>query len=320
MQLSPMQTGSTQAGPGQAGPKRLAIRHETLYSYSAPLVYAIQQLRLTPRLEPHQSIVSWDMACNGERHAFVDAYDNESHMLTINGRHDHIRIEVAGTVEMQPLFLGRLENGGALSPLVFNVPTRLTQADPTIAAFAATHLDPQADSNDLLALAAAIRAGVVYESGITTVRSSAAEALQLGAGVCQDHAHLFIACCHAQGIPARYVSGYIDPGTAEHGASHAWVDAWISQPDFQGWVSVDVTHGYFASASHCRLAIGRDYESAAPIKGARRGGGEELLKVAVHVAPIKSEAEAPAAGVPASAPKDSAPTFQNQQQNGANQA
>jgi transglutaminase-like putative cysteine protease len=60
-------------------------------------------------------------------------------------------------------------------------------------------------------------------------------------GVCQDHAHMFLACCHAHGIPARYVSGYIDPETG-HAASHAWVDAWVEDPDYTGWVSIDVTH------------------------------------------------------------------------------
>ncbi len=119
-----------------------------------------------------------------------------------------------------------------------------------------------------------------YQSGITEVTSTAAHALELGRGVCQDHAHLFIACCRARGVPARYVSGYVDPGHDEEAASHAWADVWV---EGEGWVSVDVTHRVFARERHCRLAIGRDYLSAAPVRGVRTGGGDETLHVEVSV-------------------------------------
>jgi transglutaminase-like putative cysteine protease len=105
--------------------------------------------------------------------------------------------------------------------------------------------------------------------------------------VCQDHAHLFLACCHAWGIPARYVSGYIDPGTTGHAASHAWVDAWVEDPDFTGWVSIDVTHACLMTEGYCRLAIGRDYESAAPVRGVRRGGGDEIMRVEAQIVPVQ---------------------------------
>jgi transglutaminase/protease-like cytokinesis protein 3 len=78
------------------------------------------------------------------------------------------------------------------------------------------------------------------------------QALALGQGVCQDHAHVFIACCHAAGIPARYVSGYIDPENTGHAASHAWVDAWVEDGDYTGWVSIDVTHARLMTDAYCR--------------------------------------------------------------------
>jgi transglutaminase-like putative cysteine protease len=109
----------------------------------------------------------------------------------------------------------------------------------------------------------------------------------LGAGVCQDHAHIFLACCHAHGVPARYVSGYIDPGSTGHAASHAWVDAWVEDADFTGWVSIDVTHARLMTDGYCRLAIGRDYESAAPVRGMRRGGGDEVMRVEAQIVPIQ---------------------------------
>ncbi len=264
----------------------LAICHETVYRYTAPLAYTIQQLRLSPRREPHQHIQSWHIATVGQRHAYIDAYGNLCDMLTITGRHDEVRIVAEGTVEVMPLDRGRLAETGALSPLVFTVPTRLTEPTEAVRGFAHPYLAQGKSSKALLELAQAIRSAVVYKSGATVVTSSATEALQLGQGVCQDHTHLFLACCHAHGIPARYVSGYIDPGGTTHAESHAWADAWVEEPGFAGWLSIDATHAVFASDSYCRLAIGRDYDSAAPVRGMRRGGGEETLSVRVKVAAV----------------------------------
>jgi len=266
----------------------LSIRHETTYRYTAPLTYTIQQLRLSPRAEPHQQVRSWHVATAGRRNAFLDAFGNIGHMLTITGLHDEVRIVAGGTVAVEPLDRGRLPGTDAMSPLVFTVPTRLTEPDEQIAAFAARHMPACARSASLLALAEAIRASVDYRTGATEVTTPASHALQLGQGVCQDHAHLFLSCCHVHGIPARYVSGYIDPGDTEHAASHAWVDAWVEEVDFSGWVSIDVTHARYAGDAYCRLAIGRDYDSAAPVRGVRHGGGTESLSVRVGVSPIVS--------------------------------
>jgi transglutaminase-like putative cysteine protease len=126
---------------------------------------------------------------------------------------------------------------------------------------------------------------VVYKRGATSDTPAAGAALALGQGVCQDHAHLFLACCHAHGIPARYVSGYVDPENTGHAASHAWVDAWVEDKDYTGWVSIDITHARLMTDAYCRLAIGRDYDSAAPVRGTRRGGGIESLSVDVQIVP-----------------------------------
>ncbi|MNR78061.1 hypothetical protein D3C72_87470 [compost metagenome] len=264
---------------------RLAIRHETLYRYTSPLTYTIQQLRLTPRVESHQHTLSWTIDTSGQRNAFTDAYGNQCHMLTITGSHDAVRIIVAGEVDVHSLDRGRLLESGALSPLVFTVPTRLTEATDYIHAFAAQHLRGT-NSQELLKLAEAICGAVAYQSGATAVTSTANDALQLGQGVCQDHAHLFISCCHTRNIPVRYVSGYIDSGSTGHAESHAWVDVWVEELDFTGWVSIDVTHACYASDAHCRLAVARDYDSAAPVSGVRRGGGAESMDVSVKVIPL----------------------------------
>jgi transglutaminase-like putative cysteine protease len=268
---------------------QLSIRHETLYRYTRPQAYSIEQLHLTPRSEPQQHVLSWKISTPGHCVAYSDAYGNLSHMLTFNEPHDAVRIVVEGMVQTSVLPGGRLQGKDSLSPLIFTVPTRLTQPTPALAAIAAQCLPAAGmtvSSADLMNLASHIFGAVEYRSGATNVFSTAEEAVTLGAGVCQDHAHIFLACCHARGIPARYVSGYIDPGSTGHAASHAWVDAWAEDDDYAGWISIDVTHHRLMTDAYCRLAIGRDYESAAPVRGMRRGGGEESMSVEAHIVPI----------------------------------
>jgi len=265
----------------------LSIRHETLYRYSQPQAYSIEQLHLTPRAEPQQQVLSWNISTPGHCAPYSDAYGNLSHMLTLNEAHDTVRILVEGVVSTLPVPGGRLQMPESLSPLIFTVPTRLTQPTEALAEVAAQCLpSARAGTRELLALAGRIVAAVAYQSGATNVFSTAGDAMALGAGVCQDHAHIFLACCHARGIPARYVSGYIDPESTGHAASHAWVDAWAEDEDYSGWVSIDVTHGRPMTDAYCRLAIGRDYESAAPVRGTRRGGGEETMEVEALIVPI----------------------------------
>jgi transglutaminase-like putative cysteine protease len=267
----------------------LSIRHQTLYRYSAPQAYSIQQLHITPRAEPQQSVLTWHISTPGPCHAYTDAYGNLSHMLTLNEPHQSVSIVAEGVVATTLLDGGRLQGQEQLSPLIFTVPTRLTAPTDAVRAFAAgclPHGPGRTSSADLMALAEQIFGAVAYQSGATSVHTTADGALQLGAGVCQDHAHLFLACCHARGVPARYVSGYIDPGTTGHAASHAWVDAWVDEAGYAGWVSVDVTHARLMTDAYCRLAIGRDYDSAAPVRGSRRGGGDESMSVDAHIVPV----------------------------------
>jgi transglutaminase-like putative cysteine protease len=261
----------------------LTIRHETLYQYTEPTRYSIQQLRLTPRVEAQQRTQSWRIDAPGVPQACTDAFDNLGHTLTITRPHDEVKIIVEGRVEVDAPEGGRIFDKGVLSPLLFTVPTHLTAADELLKDFSFRSLPEGRRTADFLSLAEAIRASVSYCTGSTAVTSTAGEALAQGRGVCQDHAHLFLACCHVAGVPARYVSGYIDSGSTHRAESHAWVDVWIEEDGFAGWVSIDVTHAQLQSAAMCRLAVGRDYDSAAPVRGIRRGGGTETLAVDVSV-------------------------------------
>lgn len=268
---------------------QLSIRHETTYAYTAPQAYSIQQLHISPRAEAQQRVASWRIHTPGHCHAYTDAYGNLSHMLTLNEPHESVSIVAEGIVVTALLDGGRLDSEDLLPPMVFTVPTRLTIPTEPIVAFAARCLPQRAESTrsaDLMKLAEHIFGALAYRSGATNVFSTASEALALGAGVCQDHAHLFLACCHAHGVPARYVSGYIDPESTGHAASHAWVDAWANDPGYSGWISIDVTHARLMTDAYCRLAIGRDYDSAAPVQGMRRGSGGEVMTVEVQIVPV----------------------------------
>ncbi|MET0657060.1 MAG: transglutaminase family protein [Steroidobacteraceae bacterium] len=261
---------------------QLHIRHETVYKYGEPVKRSIQNLRLTPRTEPSQRAISWSIHAPGRQQAQVDAHGNIVHLLTVNEPHRDIRIIVNGVVETADDEGLVLPDDGRLSPLAYLAETTLTRAEDNIVNFAAENLPLSGDRrHDVLDLAEAVCSAVRYVPGATEVHHSAAEAFTLGQGVCQDHAHIFISSCRSRGIPARYVSGYLYTGQTGEAASHAWADVWLGNQ--HGWVSVDVTHRTFANGKHCRLAVGRDYLDACPIRGVRRGGGAEAMEVSVLV-------------------------------------
>lgn len=262
---------------------KLSVQHETIYRYSTPVSHTIQLLRLTPRPDSHQRVLTWQLDAPGRRQRHVDAHGNVTHTLVIDEAHSDVRIHVRGVVDVQPLSQGRIDEHATIPVQAFLVSTPLTQADGAIEAFARSTLPKGLSTvDDAMRLASAITDAVAYESGVTEVESPAAQALQLGRGVCQDHAHLFLAASRVLGRPARYVSGYIDPGETGHIASHAWADVWLN-----GWTSIDITHNQFASDRHVRLAVGRDYSAASPVRGVRTGGGSESMNVKVIVKPAE---------------------------------
>lgn len=262
---------------------QLHIRHETIYRYAEPVKRSVQNLRLTPRRDPIQRALSWTLQAPGRQHAQLDAHGNIVHLLIVNEPHHEIRILVNGVVETAAAPHAPLPNEGRLSPLAYLAETTLTKADESIASFARRHLgDTLPSERFLIDLSHAICETVQYEKGSTAVDEPATHSFARGKGVCQDQAHVFIACCRTLGVPARYVSGYLYDERQPEVASHAWVDAWLGRDS--GWVPVDVTHHERAGPSHCRLAVGRDYLDAGPIRGVRRGGGPEEMHVMVNVA------------------------------------
>jgi len=254
----------------------LSICHNTVYQYSEPLIYSIQQLKLTPKDGFGQSVKNWMISVNAHLHQHQDSHGNIVHTAVIDNHHNEISIVAKGEVETG---LNVLLNDEPLPLEIFLRSTELTLADAVLQDFAG-QFAPLLKVGDLEQLGEAIIAKVPYNRGATGVYTSASQAFAAGAGVCQDHAHIFIACCRYLGVPARYVSGYLFTDDGHLLDSHAWADAWLAG---LGWVSVDVSNLCLAGVKHVRLATGLDYHEACPVKGLRVGGGLETLNVGVSI-------------------------------------
>lgn len=256
----------------------LNIEHHTRYAYSDDVNYTIQQLRLTPQNGFGQHVKRWDIKVNGELHATEDAYGNTTHTLVVDTPHQDILIIASGEVETGVEVVAQHQT---LPLFIYLRDTPLTMSDEAIRQFAAPYkTDAYAQSAALENMMHALLQRVQYIKGATQVTTSAIEAFVLGQGVCQDHAHVFIACCRAIGLPARYVSGYLFTEDGSLMQTHAWADVHLNHG---GWQSFDVSNGCRASETHVRLATGLDYNSASPVAGMRSGGGVEGMASSVIV-------------------------------------
>lgn len=266
----------------------VTIRHVSRYVYEQPARYTVQSLRLTPPSFGGQRVLSWAIDAPGIETAtrFKDAFGNLGHLASITDAHGEIVITAGGTIETE-------DRAGIVKGLCETVPlrvylreTEITQADAALCELGmiARKGTPIAGLHDLMH---AVRDRVQYRIGVTSAHTTAAEALAAGEGVCQDHAHVFIAAARSSGIPARYVNGYFHAGTDEPAeAHHAWAEAYA---DGLGWVGFDPANGICPTDRYVRLATGLDAHTAAPIRGTRRGGSNEALDVTVEVQQASSQ-------------------------------
>jgi transglutaminase-like putative cysteine protease len=260
----------------------ISISHVTRYTLATPAHYSVQSLRLTPPTFDGQKVVSWDIEMPHIEDAvqFRDCFGNMAHLVAIPEPHSAITITARGIVETQ-------DRAGSVRGLLETTPVRVykretptTAPDETIRALAAG-IEGKGTLERMHALMAAVNEGVEYIVGVTDAHTSAADALREGRGVCQDHAHIFISAARVLGVPARYVNGYFVTGGEEPAeAHHAWAEVWI---DGLGWLGFDAANGLCPTERYIRLACGLDSGSAAPIRGTRRGGVEEVLDVVVEV-------------------------------------
>ncbi|MGH8831796.1 MAG: transglutaminase-like domain-containing protein, partial [Polaromonas sp.] len=138
-----------------------------------------------------------------------------------------------------------------------------------------------------------IHSTMAYESESTEVHTPALDALKQGKGVCQDFAHIMVACFRAMGLPARYVSGYMltnpppgQPRLIGSDASHAWASVYC--PGLGAWLDFDPTNNRAPSEDYVTLATGRDFLDVSPMRGVIRGGAQHILDVAVTVEPLEA--------------------------------
>ena len=261
---------------------RFNIRHATQYRYGTPGSCAVQRLRLTPRDNRAQTVSEWHIETPGIEHAatYTDGFGNLVHLVTHQASYDTMSVVASGEVQTRDTggVLGDLPESA--SPMLFMRRTPLTESSAGIDAMA-DRMPATSTLSCLHHLLEAIATQVAYVQNSTHSGTNAAEAFSAGAGVCQDHAHIFIAASRRLGIPARYVTGYLHiESKGPAAANHAWAEAYIGG---LGWVGFDPANNICPTERYIRLACGFDAKAASPIVGTRRGGGSERLTVDVMV-------------------------------------
>lgn len=264
---------------------RLFVEHITRYHYDAPVRYALQQLKLTPKDRPgQQHIVNWAIDIEGgERQLhYTDHHGNGVDLIAVEGGASELAIRCHGEVELESWDGVIGAHRGAMPLWTFLRPTALTRAGRHVRALTAQlGRDHASDIQRAHALSALIIDRLAYQIGVTDADTSAEQALGGEGGVCQDHAHIFIAAMRHLGHPARYVSGYLMMNDrTQQDATHAWAEAHF---DHIGWIGFDVSNGHSPDQRYIRVATGLDYRDAAPVRGMRYGAAQENLVVQLQV-------------------------------------
>lgn len=290
---------------------KLNISHVTYYEYENPVTDSVNEIRLTPSTNERQSCYQqaiW-IEPNASLFSYEDFFGNRVHAFSVNDPHHKLTIRTQMTVvtkgapsaEEQAVLLNGslpqeawdwLKGEEAQNRFAeFLLPTEYANVTPEVERFA-DNVNGSFEAKEinvlewLTALSAKIRGDFIYDPEATTVKTKAADMLENKRGVCQDFAHLMIACSRARGIPARYVSGYHFVGdlqglTADfEQASHAWVEAYVPR---LGWCCFDPTNETPVGERYVKLGHGRDYKDIVPVKGVYRGFGGQKLTVTVDV-------------------------------------
>jgi transglutaminase-like putative cysteine protease len=280
------------------------IRHLTRFRYSAPVYQSVTEIRMQPRQDGDQRLVSFTLSVQPRAHvtSHQDYLGNVIHGYTIPAHHTQATITAQAIVGMPP----SSEIPDSMTPQAWDDLDRLVSQNNYWEMMLPSTFATQTPMLNELALELnvtrrddplsvlrelnwAIYERFEYKQQVTEVHSPIDEALKMRAGVCQDFAHIFTALVRKLVIPARYVSGYLAPEFSHHqdtslGATHAWVEALL--PDL-GWVGFDPTNNALASSGHIRVALGRDYADVPPTRGVYKGDGKSELSVAVQLTPYK---------------------------------
>lgn len=264
---------------------RIRVAYDTTYTYERPARALIQALRLAPREHAGQRVPRWRVRveADGRLRRGEDAFGNILDTFYLGAPLAKLVVSVAGEVVTT-------DTAGVLSglnepfpPAAFLRETELTEADGAIRDLAeGVRSKAASDTVSLLHdLMGEVKARMRFDVGQTDAKTTAAQALALGHGVCQDLSHVMIAAARRLGVPARYVSGHLlRSETPDQEAGHAWMEAWA---DGVGWIGFDPTNAVCPTEAYVRIATALDYLGAAPVRGSRSGGGGEVLDVRLRV-------------------------------------
>jgi transglutaminase-like putative cysteine protease len=297
------------------------IEHETRYVHAARVSMSQHVAYLTPRPLERQVVHASEVDADprpADRVERTDYHGNLVTQLSILRPYTELRVKAASLVEVR-------DSGAAIDPEAspawervrdagifrrgtrldeaaqFRYPSPYVQPAAELAAFARTTFAP---GRPLLAAAVDLMQRIhdefQFDPGVTTITTPVSRVLSERRGVCQDFAHLQIACLRSMGIPARYTSGYLltDPPPGRPrligaDASHAWLSVCCPR---HGWVDLDPTNAVLPGLRHVTLAWGRDYGDVSPLRGVVLGGGEHELTVAVSVVPAPAPPDAESKG------------------------
>jgi transglutaminase-like putative cysteine protease len=268
---------------------RLAIEHTTIFTYDQPISEAYTEMRLRPLDTGGQRCLAFGLATEprGQVLQYTDRFGNDVRFFDVLQPHQQLSVTARSEVATPNAFE---DETSALSPLDeydYRLPSPFVPLTAGLRALSANHVVPGDPRATALALMRAVYRTLSYIKGVTDVTTTADQVLQVASGVCQDFSHVMLGLCRAQGLAARYVSGYLyapENGTAggsgDDVASHAWVDVFLPG---EGWLALDPTHDTVQTGHYVRVAVGRDYGDVSPTRGVYRGSAQETLGVQVRV-------------------------------------
>lgn len=260
---------------------RLAIEHTTTFTYDQLISEAYTEMRLRPMDLGGQQCLSFQLHTepHGEVFQYRDRFENDVRYFDVLQPHQQLRVTAVSHVLTPATFEDDTVELSPLDAYDYRLPSHyvpLTERLKKLARLYTVFGNPRAT---VMACMRAVHGAIAYTKGVTDVTTNADQVLDHSSGVCQDFAHVMLAVCRAQGIAARYVSGYLyTPDNGQHAATHAWVDVFVPG---EGWLSLDPTHNCLQTSYYVRVAVGRDYGDVSPTRGVYRGTAQETL--AVHV-------------------------------------
>jgi transglutaminase-like putative cysteine protease len=270
----------------------LVILHRTELAYSDRISETVMELRMTPRTDSHQTLRASriDVGPAAPSYEHVDWLGNRVHQFSVMPFHERVAIVAQSGVEVHPAHPSPMSlsdelgsDHGIVGLSDFKSHGGLVPSDPRPSDLARRiGIDGERRLGVIVSnLSGRLRDHIEYRKGVTTSAATLAHALDEGAGVCQDLAHIAIGLLRGAGCAARYVSGYYHgQEEASEVETHAWCEVFF--PSF-GWIPIDPTHRSFGGVAHVAVAIGRDFSDVPPNRGVYRGTAEESISVRVAI-------------------------------------